>query len=194
MKTVNIMIVGVGGQGSLLASRLLGRLLTDEGYDVKVSEVHGMSQRGGSVVTYVRYGDRVYSPVITEGEADFIVSFEKLEAARWSACLAKDGRIIVNTQEIAPMPVIIGAAEYPTEILAELENKGVKIDALDALSIALEAGSAKAVNIVLMARLAKYLDIPYEKWIEAIGKIVAPKFVEMNRKAFALGYGQKGSK
>lgn len=194
MKTVNIMIVGVGGQGSLLASRLLGRLLTDEGYDVKVSEVHGMSQRGGSVVTYVRYGDRVYSPVITEGEADFIVSFEKLEAARWSACLAKDGRIIVNTQEIAPMPVIIGAAEYPTEILAELENKGVKIDALDALSIALEAGSAKAVNIVLMARLAKYLDIPYEKWIEAIGKTVAPKFVEMNRKAFALGYGQERSK
>ena len=191
MKTVNIMIVGVGGQGSLLASRLLGRLLTDEGYDVKVSEVHGMSQRGGSVVTYVRYGEKVYSPIVTEGEADFIVSFEKLEAARWSACLAPGGRIIVNTQEIDPMPVIIGSAEYPSGILKELERKGVRIDEVDALSTALQAGSAKAVNIVLMAHLARYMDIPYEKWIEAIGNTVAPKFVELNRKAFALGYGKE---
>ena len=124
MKTTNIMIVGVGGQGSLLASKLLGRLLLDEGYDVKVSEVHGMSQRGGSVVTYVRFGERVYSPVIAEGEADFIVSFEKLEAARWAACLAPTGRIIVNTQEIDPMPVLIGNATYPGEVLSELVAKG----------------------------------------------------------------------
>lgn len=191
MKTTNIMIVGVGGQGSLLASKLLGRLLTEEGYDVKVSEVHGMSQRGGSVVTYVRFGEKVYSPIITEGEADFIVSFEKLEAARWASCLAPDGRIIVNTQEIAPMPVIIGAATYPSGILDELTAKGVKIDALDALSLAKQAGSPKAVNIVLMARLAKYLDIPYDNWLEAIGKTVAPKFVELNRTAFALGYEQE---
>ena len=188
MKTTNIMIVGVGGQGSLLASKLLGRLLTDEGYDVKVSEVHGMSQRGGSVVTYVRFGDKVYSPIITDGEADYIVSFEKLEAARWAVCLAPGGRIIVNTQEIAPMPVIIGAAEYPSDILSELIGKGVSIDAIDALKVALEAGSAKAVNIVLMARLAKYLDIPYDRWIEAIGNSVAPKFVDLNRKAFEMGY------
>ena len=111
MKTTSIMIVGVGGQGSLLASRLLGTLLTDEGYDVKVSEVHGMSQRGGSVVTYVRYGEKVYSPIVTEGECDFIISFEKLEAARYAACLRRGGKIIVNTQEIDPMPVITGAAE-----------------------------------------------------------------------------------
>ena len=189
MKTVNIMIVGVGGQGSLLASKLLGRLLVDEGYDVKVSEVHGMSQRGGSVVTYVRYGERVYSPLITEGEADFIVSFEKLEAARWASCLRKGGRIITNSQQIDPMPVIIGNAEYPEGILDELADKGVALEVIDALSVALEAGSAKAVNIVLMARLAKYLDIPYGKWIEAIGNTVAPKFREMNEKAFSLAYG-----
>ena len=188
MKTTNIMIVGVGGQGSLLASKLLGRLLVDEGYDVKVSEVHGMSQRGGSVVTYVRFGEKVYSPIITEGEADYIVSFEKLEAARWASCLAKGGQIIVNTQEIDPMPVIIGAATYPSEILSELTAKGVKIDAVDALSLALQAGSAKAVNIVLMARLAKHFDIPYEKWIAAIENSVAPKFVELNKKAFEIGY------
>ncbi len=188
MKTTNIMIVGVGGQGSLLASKLLGKLLVDEGYDVKVSEVHGMSQRGGSVVTYVRFGDKVYSPVITEGEADYIVSFEKLEAARWASCIAKDGRIIVNTQEIAPMPVIIGNAEYPSGILDELVQKGVQVDAIDALSMAMEAGSAKAVNIVLMSRLAKYFHIPCEKWIAAIEKTVAPKFVELNRKAFEIGF------
>ena len=188
MKTVNIMIVGGGGQGSLLASKLLGRLLVDEGYDVKVAEVHGMSQRGGSVVTYVRFGEKVYSPLVTAGEADYIISFEKLEAARWAECLKADGRMIVNTQEIDPMPVIIGSAEYPSGILEELKAKGVNVDAIDALSIALKAGSAKSVNIVLMARLAKYFDIPYEKWIAAIENTVAPKFVEMNKKAFELGF------
>ena len=188
METKSIMIVGVGGQGSLLASKLLGCLLVDEGYDVKVSEVHGMSQRGGSVVTYVRFGDKVYSPVITEGEADFIISFEKLEAARYAPFLKKDGRIIVNTQQIDPMPVIIGNAEYPEGVLDELTAKGVFVEALDALTPAIEAGSAKAVNIVLMGRVAKYFDIGYEKWIAAIEKTVNPKFVEMNKKAFALGY------
>lgn len=187
MKTTNIMIVGVGGQGSLLASKLLGKLLVSEGYDVKISEVHGMSQRGGSVVTYVRYGERVASPVIEEGEADFIVSFEKLEAARYASRLAKGGTIVVNTQEIDPMPVITGAAEYPHDILEVLKEKGVKIDAVDALEPALEAGSAKCVNIVLMGRLSKYFDIPEEKWISAIENSVAPRFAEMNKKAFLLG-------
>ena len=191
MKTTGIMIVGVGGQGSLLASKLLGRLLLDEGYDVKVSEVHGMSQRGGSVVTYVRFGEHVYSPVIAEGEADFIVSFEKLEAARWASCLAPEGRIIVNTQQIDPMPVLIGNAEYPADILDELTAKGVAVDAVDALSLAAEAGSTKAVNIVLMAKLAKYLPIPEEKWLAAIEKTVKPRFIELNKKAFALGYTTK---
>ena len=188
MNTKSIMIVGVGGQGSLLASKLLGCLLVDEGYDVKVSEVHGMSQRGGSVVTYVRFGEKVYSPIVTDGEADFIIAFEKLEAARYARYLKKDGRIIVNTQQIDPMPVIIGSEEYPENVLSELTAKGVQIDALDALAPATEAGSAKAVNIVLMGRFAKYFDIAYEKWIAAIEKTVKPKFVEMNKKAFALGY------
>ncbi|MBR2987249.1 MAG: indolepyruvate oxidoreductase subunit beta [Clostridia bacterium] len=188
MKTTNIMIVGVGGQGSLLASKLLGRLLVDEGYDVKVSEVHGMSQRGGSVVTYVRFGDKVTSPIIDEGEADFIVSFEKLEGARYASYLAKDGKIIVNTQQIDPMPVITGVATYPTDILEKLAAKGASIDSFDALAIAEKAGSSRAVNIALMGRLAKYLTIPYEKWLNAIKNTVAPKFVALNETAFSLGY------
>lgn len=185
--TKNIMIVGVGGQGSLLASKLLGHLLLTEGYDVKVSEVHGMSQRGGSVVTYVRFGEKVYSPIIDKGEADFIVSFEKLEAARYIEYLKEDGRIVVNTQEIDPMPVIIGAAQYPENLIEKIENLGIAIDAMDCLSLANEAGSSKAVNIVLMGRLSKYFDIPEEKWIKAIEDCVPAKFLELNKKAFALG-------
>ncbi len=188
MNTKNIMIVGVGGQGSLLASKLLGTILTDHGYDVKVSEVHGMSQRGGSVVTYVRFGDAVYSPIIGAGEADFIVSFEKLEGARYVSCLKPDGRIIVNTQEIDPMPVITGMAEYPHDILDTLSEQGVAIDRLDALTLAEQAGSSKAVNIVLMGHLARYFDFSKEEWLAAIEKSVAPRFLEMNRKAFAFGY------
>lgn len=188
MKTTSVMIVGVGGQGSLLASKLLGRLLMDEGYDVKVSEVHGMSQRGGSVVTYVRFGEKVYSPIVTEGEADIIIAFEKLEAARYAKYLKKDGLIVVNTQQIDPMPVIIGAAEYPVDVLNELSAKGLNVEALDALSLAEKAGSSKAVNIVLMGRAAKRFDIPYERWIKAIENTVAPKFIEMNKLAFDLGY------
>ena len=188
MKTTNIMIVGVGGQGSLLASKLLGQLLVAENYDVKVSEVHGMSQRGGSVVTYVKYGEKVYSPMICDGEADFIISFETIEAARWVSCLKPDGKIIVSTQKMDPMPVIVGAAVYPENVLDEIENAGISIDKIDALTLAEQAGSAKAVNIVLMGRLAKYLDIPTERWIEEIEKAVKPKFVDINKKAFMLGY------
>ncbi len=188
MKTTNVMIVGVGGQGSLLASKLLGNLLTEEGYDVKVSEVHGMSQRGGSVVTYVRYGDKVYSPIVTEGECDYIISFEKLEAARYAGCLRKGGKIIVNTQQIDPMPVITGAAAYPENVLEALKEQGFDIDDFDALSPAMEAGSAKAVNIVLMGHFAAQSGIPEEKWLAALERTVPAKFLEMNRKAFSLGF------
>ena len=139
METKSIMIVGVGGQGSLLASKLLGHLLMEQGYDVKVSEVHGMSQRGGSVVTYVRFGDRVCSPIIDEGEADFIVSFELLEAARWTSYLKPEGTVVVNTQQINPMPVIIGAMEYPGQLVDKMRAAGVKVDAFDALSVAEQA-------------------------------------------------------
>ena len=188
MNTKNIMIVGVGGQGSLLASKLLGRLLLTRGYDIKVSEVHGMSQRGGSVVTYVRFGEKVYSPVIDEGEADFIVSFELLEAARWTKFLKPDGKIIANTQKINPMPVIIGAAQYPADLLGDMEKAGICVDALDALSLAEQAGSSKAVNLVLMGRLAKYFDFTEEEWLAAIEQSVPAKFLEMNKIAFRLGY------
>ena len=187
METKNVMIVGVGGQGSLLASKLLGRLLLSKGYDIKVSEVHGMSQRGGSVVTYVRFGERVYSPVIDKGEADFIVSFELLEAARWTEFLKPGGKLIANTQQINPMPVIIGAAEYPSELAAKMVAAGIDLDAVDALSLAEQAGSSKAVNLVLMGKLSKYFDIPQEEWMTAIEQSVPAKFLEMNKKAFALG-------
>ena len=145
MATKNIMIVGVGGQGSLLASKLLGRLLLTKGYDIKVSEVHGMSQRGGSVVTYVRFGDKVYSPVIDKGQADYIVSFELLEAARWLPYLKADGQIVTSTQQIDPMPVITGAAQYPDNLADKMKAAGIDVDAFDALSLANEAGSSKAV-------------------------------------------------
>ncbi len=187
MKTKNIMIVGVGGQGTLLASKLLGKLLLTKGYDVKVSEVHGMSQRGGSVVTYVRYGDKVYSPIIDKGESDFILSFEILEAARWTEYLAPDGVILTNTQQVNPMPVITGAAEYPAELEEKIKALGVKLDAFDALSLAEKAGSSKAVNIVLLGRLSKYFDFTQDEWMQAIETSVPPKFLEMNKKAFLLG-------
>ena len=186
-ETKNVMIVGVGGQGSLLASKLLGKLLLDAGYDVKVSEVHGMSQRGGSVVTYVRYGERVYSPVIDRGEADYIVSFELLEAARWLPYLKKDGQIVTNIQQIDPMPVITGAQEYPTDLVEKMKATGAKVDALDCLALAEQAGSSKAVNIVLMGRLSHYFNMPEEAWQKAMEAMVPAKFLEMNRKAFELG-------
>lgn len=187
MHTKNVMIVGVGGQGSLLASKLLGRLLLSEGLDVKVSEVHGMSQRGGSVVTYVRYGEHVYSPVIDEEGADFIVSFELLEAARWLPYLKKDGVIVTNTQQIDPMPVITGNATYPEDLVKKMKETGARVDALNCLELAEKAGSAKAVNLVLMGRLSHYFDLEDEKWQKAIEESVPSKFLEMNRKAFELG-------
>ena len=187
MKTKNIMIVGVGGQGSLLASKLLGKMLLQKGYDIKVSEVHGMSQRGGSVVTYVRFGDKVYSPIIDKGEADYIISFELLEAARWTEYLKPGGKIITNTQKINPMPVIIGAAEYPEGLAEKMVAAGIDVDAIDALTLAEQAGSPKAVNLVLMGRLSKYFDFTEEEWLTAIETSVPPKFLELNKKAFSLG-------
>jgi len=187
METKNIMIVGVGGQGSLLASKLLGRILLEKGYDVKVSEVHGMSQRGGSVVTYVRFGEKVFSPVIDKGEADYIVSFELLEAARWTEYLKDEGHLVVNSQKINPMPVITGAAVYPDELVAKMKDKNIHVDAIDALTLAEQAGSSKAVNIVLMGHLSRSFDFTLEEWMDAIEKSVPAKFLELNKKAFMLG-------
>ena len=187
MKTKNIIIVGVGGQGSLLASKILGHLLLSQGYDVKVSEVHGMSQRGGSVITYVRFGEKVFSPVVDRGEADFIVSFEILETARWLSYLKPDGQIVTNTQQIDPMPVITGAAKYPENLVEKMKSKNFKVDAMNCLELAKKAGSAKAVNIVLLGRLSHYFDIPEDAWQKSLEANVPPKFLELNKKAFALG-------
>ncbi|MBE7020583.1 MAG: indolepyruvate oxidoreductase subunit beta [Ruminococcaceae bacterium] len=185
--TKNIMIVGVGGQGTLLASRILGNTVIEEGYDVKVSEVHGMSQRGGSVVTYVKYGEKVYSPIIDRGEADIILAFELLEAYRALPYLKKGGKLIVNTQSIDPMPVITGMAEYPKDIVKKL-SAVVDTLPIDALKLAKEAGNMKAVNVVLIGVMAKSTDIPYENWIEIIKKTVPEKFLDVNLKAFDAGY------
>ena len=191
MSVKSVMIVGVGGQGTLLASRILGAALVSDGYDVKVSEVHGMSQRGGSVVTYVRYGEKVYSPVVTPGEADLILAFEQLEAARWIPYLKKGGKLVVNTQSIDPMPVITGAMTYPDGIIKKLTAMDIDVTAVDALRLAEEAGSVKAVNVVLIGVMARRMDLDESVWLNAIREIVPEKFIEMNLKAFTLGYHLK---
>ncbi len=188
MSVKSIMIVGVGGQGTLLASRLLGNVLLAKGYDVKISEVHGMSQRGGSVVTYVKYGESVASPIIEKGEADIILCFEQLEAARWLPYLKKDGKMIINTQCIDPMPVVMGAMKYPENIINTLKTTGAEVLAVDALSLAMEAGTPKAVNVALIGVMAKQTDIPKEDYLATVKATVPEKFLELNLKAFELGY------
>ncbi len=185
--TKNMMIVGVGGQGSLLASKLIGHVLLSQGFDVKVSEVHGMSQRGGSVVTYVRWGEKVFSPIVDKGEADYIVSFELLEAARYLEFLRPGGQVVTGITRIDPMPVITGAAAYPEELLPKMRALGAKVDAVDLLSLAREAGSTKAANIVLMGRLSRYFGYDETVWQEALAACIAPKFLDLIKKAFALG-------
>lgn len=180
----SILIVGVGGQGTLLASRIIGNLFLSLGMDVKMSEVHGMAQRGGSVVTHVRCGEKVSSPLVEVGGADYILAFENLEALRYVQYLKDEGRMIVNSQEIFPMPVILGKAEYPHKTIS-----GKNVRYIDALKMAVELGNVKTVNVILIGTLAKLIDnIDKEKWIEAIKATVKPKFVEINIKAFELGY------
>ena len=185
--TESVIIVGVGGQGLLLASKILGRVLVGEGYDVKVSEVHGMAQRGGSVVTYVKYGAQVRSPLIERGEADYLLAFEELEAARWLEYLKAGGKIILNANQIAPMPVITGKTGYPKGIAAALRSKGADVKELDALNIAQSAGSPKAVNAVMIGALAKELGVRRGAWEEAIAALVPERFRELNLKAFSEG-------
>lgn len=187
METRSIMIVGVGGQGTLLASRILGSVFMAQGFDVKVSEVHGMSQRGGSVVTYVKYGDKVYSPVVEKGEADVIISFEQLEAARWLPYLKKDGKLVTSDQTLDPMPVITGKAVYPENILEKIAAKGIEVTSVDALGLAEQAGTSKAANVVLMGVVSKKLPFDESVWQQALEKCVPAKFLELNKKAFELG-------
>ena len=188
----SILIAGVGGQGTLLASVVLGRIAQKKGYDVKLSEVHGMAQRGGSVVTYVRMGDqgeKVYSPVIDPGGADILLAFEQLEALRWLPyVITERGEVYVNTQKILPMPVITGAARYPDDIPEKILSYFPDAVFLDALSLAEQAGSVKAVNTVLLGVLAKHMDIDRQVWLDVVGETVKPKFKEVNERAFLLGY------
>ena len=191
MTSLNIMMVGVGGQGTLLASRILGIVALKNGFDVKVSEVHGMSQRGGSVVTYVKMGEKVYSPLIEKGEADVIMAFEKLEALRWSDFLKSGATMLVNDQEIDPMPVITGNVVYPTEILEKLASKDGEIVSVNALEIAKKCGNIKAVNVVLIGMMAVRTTLPKEEWIAALKEIVPAKVLTINLRAFEEGYALK---
>jgi len=188
MKKLDIMIVGVGGQGTLLASRIIGNVGLKIGSDVKVSEVHGMSQRGGSVVTYVKMGEKVHSPLVEEGEADIILAFEQLEALRWHKFLKKGGKMVINRQKIDPMPVIIGKAKYPDEVIDKIKEAGTAVIALDALEIAKECGNSKAVNVVLLGVLASKTGIDKNVWLESIKETVPEKFLDVNYKAFEAGY------
>lgn len=184
----NIVIAGVGGQGTLLASKILGQCALNLGYDVKVSEVHGMSQRGGSVVTYVRYGDKVASPLIENGQADILLAFEQLECLRWLPVLKPDGVAVMSEQKIPPMPVISGVEKYPENIAETIRKDGVKLYTCDALKIAEELGNIKAVNVVLIGLLAKHSDIPKEEFVKAIEQTVKPQFLKLNLDAFECGY------
>ena len=180
---MDILIVGVGGQGTLLASRVLGKYALDKGFDVKLSEVHGMAQRGGSVMTYVRIGEKIASPIIDEGRADLILAFEKLEALRYLHYLKEGGETLYSMQEIMPMPVVTGAAEYPQGIEALLPGTGV-----DALALALEAGNAKAANSVMLGALCKKMGLDRQAFEEALLASIPQKTIDMNKKAFELGY------
>ncbi len=187
MSVKNIMIVGVGGQGTLLTSRILGNLAIHGEYDVKLSEVHGMAQRGGSVVTFVRYGEQVAEPIVEEGCADVLIAFERLEALRYLHFLKKDGVAIVNDWRIDPITVVTGAAEYPENILDTL-RAARKTVVVEATRTALEMGAPKAFNVVVLGAAARYIGFDREAWLEVLEKTVPPKTVEINRKAFEAGY------
>lgn len=187
METKNIMIVGVGGQGTLLTSRILGGIIQAAGYDVKLSEVHGMAQRGGSVVTYVRYGDKVYEPIVEEGQADVLIAFEKLEAMRYAHYLKKDGVLIVNDQRMDPMTVLTGAAEYPEDILGTLK-KAYRVVSIDAMEEAKKLGNSRVFNTVIIGVAAKNMDFTEEQWLAVIEKTVPAKTVAINQKAFKAGF------
>jgi indolepyruvate ferredoxin oxidoreductase beta subunit len=188
MEKLNIMIVGVGGQGTLLASRVLGNVALRMSYDVKVSEVHGMSQRGGSVVTYVKLGRKVYSPLVEKGEADVMRAFEQLEAFRWSEYLCGGGKIIVNEQKIDPMPVIMGKVKYPEHIINKIDENKIDIVTVDALETAKQCGNLKVVNVVLLGIMAKFTAIKKDIWLDAIRETVPQKLLDVNLKAFEAGY------
>ena len=186
MKVYNIAIVGVGGQGTLLTSRILGNLAKAEGYDVKLSEVHGMAQRGGSVITFVRFGARVDEPIVEAGQADLLIAFERLEAVRYANLLAEDGLLIMNDERIDPMPVVIGAAEYPEEAVDALEEKH-KVVRIDARDEARKIGNLRVFNTIILGAASLIMPFSKESWVKVISETVPPKTVEANLQAFRRG-------
>jgi len=184
---MNIMVVGVGGQGTLLTSRIIGKTALNAGYDVKLSEVHGMAQRGGSVVTFVRFGERVYEPVVEEGDVDILISFEKLEAQRYEHFLKKDGVLIVNDCRIDPMTVVIGAKTYPEGIIENLKEKHT-VCSIDGGGIAKELGNSKVLNSVVLGLAAKHIGFTEEEWLDVLKNTVPSKTIEINTHAFCAGY------
>jgi indolepyruvate ferredoxin oxidoreductase beta subunit len=177
----------VGGQGIILASNVLCTAAALEGMDVKKSEVHGMAQRGGTVITHIRYGDKVFSPLIEEGTADFILAFETLEALRYIHYLKKQGTVIVNNREIPPMSVLVGAATYPPDTIQRISRKA-KVHTVHAEEIAKRLGNVKSVNIILLGVLAQFLPFKTTSWQQAIKSQVKKKYVDLNKKAFTQGY------
>ena len=184
---MNIMVVGVGGQGTLLTSRIIGKAALNAGYDVKLSEVHGMAQRGGSVVTYVRYGQKVSEPTVEEGDVDVLLAFERLEALRYAHFLKKGGVIVVNDCRIDPMTVTVGAAEYPENILENLQKEHT-VYAINGDAIAKEVGNTKVLNSVVLGLAAKHMEFSKEQWLEVLRSTVPPKTIEINTLAFEKGY------
>lgn len=187
METKNIMIVGVGGQGTLLTSRILGGIAKESGYDVKLSEVHGMAQRGGSVVTFVRYGDKVAEPIVEEGQADLLIAFERLEAKRYAHFLKEDGVLIVNDERIDPMPVVIGKATYPEGVIEDLASE-FKVYSVDAREEARKIGNLRVFNVIVLGVAARHMEFPEETWLRVIENVVPKKTVELNHNAFLRGY------
>lgn len=183
----NIMIVGVGGQGTLLTSRIIGKTALSSGLEVKISEVHGMAQRGGSVVTFVRFGEKVFEPVVEEGCADVLIAFEKLEALRYVHFLKKDGIIIVNDCRIDPMPVVVGADVYPDNIIENLAKEH-KVYTIDGLELANSLGNSKVLNTIVLGFSAKVIGFNKQDWIEVLSNTVPQKTIELNKKAFLLGF------
>ncbi|AWB10769.1 indolepyruvate ferredoxin oxidoreductase beta subunit [Thermodesulfobium acidiphilum] len=187
MDKIDFLFVGVGGQGVLTASRLISHVGFKSGYDVKLTEVHGMAQRGGSVESAVRFARKVRSPLLSKGEVDFLVAFECMEAARYLEYLRPDGKLLVSDEMLPPLPVISGKTEYPLNIMDRIKDLGFDFDLVDALKLAKDVGNPKTINIIMIGLLSKYLDIPEDLWMESIKEFLPEKLHEINLRAFTVG-------
>ena len=184
----DILIAGVGGQGTILTGRVIAALAINEGLDVKTAETHGMAQRGGSVITHARLGEKVYSPLIPQGDGDILLSFEKVEALRWLPFLNPSGTVIVNTQQLEPMPVLTGTMEYPTGIRKEIESKAARLIEVDALSHEPVKQNSRMVNTFLLGILARIMPFEKEKWLRVMEQTIKARLVDINKQSFEAGW------